>query len=163
MAFKLYELTQQYQEILNLINEYETDDPAILDTLEAIDDAIDDKLTSAAYIIKTLQAESKALKDEEDRLAKRRKVRDNNAARLKEYIQNALEATGRTKIDGGSITLRLQNNPPSVLIRDDKAIPGHYLIERQPDIDKKGILADLKEGIEVEGAELKQGKSLRIQ
>ena len=163
MAFKLYDLTQQYQQLKDLIDEHEADSPALIDTLEAVDEAIEDKLENIAKLIRTLEAESEAFKKEELRFQAKRKVRENNTKRLKAYAQEALEATGRTKIEGGTFTFRLQKNPPSVFIRDDKLIPAHYLIEQQPAIDKKGILEDLKNEIHVDGAELKQGRSLRIQ
>lgn len=162
MAFKLYDLTQQYQQIKDLIDEHETDSPALIDTLESIDGAIEDKLENIAKLIRTLEAESEAFKKEELRFQTKRKVRENNTKRLKAYAQEALEATGKRKIEGGTFTLALQKNPPSVLISDDKLIPAHYLIEQEPTIDKKSILEDLKNEIHVDGAELKRGQSLRI-
>lgn len=130
--------------------------------MESIEDVIEDKLNSTAIIIKTLEAEAAALKTERDRLAKREKALTNNAKRLKDYAQDALIATGRDKIKGATFTLRMQNNPPSANILDNKLIPGHYLIEQEPAIDKRALLDDLKEGIAVDGAELRQGRSLRI-
>src|SRR5690606_22721486 len=100
--------------------------------------------------------------DEEDRLKKRRQSYENNAKRLKVYAEEALLATGKDKVKGATFTLRMQNNPPSALITDEKIIPGHYLIEVAPAIDKKAMLEDLKNGIAVEGAELQQKRSLRI-
>lgn len=162
MAFKLYELTAAYQEVLDLITDNEVEHEGFADTLESIDDAIEEKLNSTAIIIKTLDAQAKALKEEEDRLKKRRQALENNSKRLKAYAEDALIATGRDKIKGSTFTLRMQNNPPSALILDEKVIPGHYLIEVAPAIDKKAMLEDLKNGIEVEGAELQQKRSLRI-
>lgn len=162
MSFRLYELTHQYQELLDHITESEVEHPGFADTLESIEDAIEDKLNSTAIIIKTLESQAKALKDEENRMKKRRQSFENNIDRLKDYARQALEATGKDKIKGNNFTLRMQNNPPSANILDNKVIPGHYLIEQEPAIDKKGLLEDLKNGIAVEGAELKQGRSLRI-
>lgn len=162
MSFRLYELTTAYQELLDHMTESEEDHPGFADTLEAIDDAIEEKLNSTAIIIKTLEAQAKALKDEENRLAKRRKSYENNASRLKDYARQALESTGKAKVTGNTFTLRMQNNPPSAFITNELAIAAHYLIEQQPTIDKKAMLDDLKNGIDVEGAELQQKKSLRI-
>jgi len=44
---------------------------------------------------------------------------------------------------------------------DDKAIPKNYYIEQEPALDKKALLADLKNG-DVPGAELQQSESIRI-
>lgn len=162
MSFKLYNLTQSYQEVLDLITDNEMEHEGFADTLESIEDAIEDKLNSTAIIIKTLEAQAKAIREEEDRLKKRRSAYENNAKRLKAYAEDALIATGKDKIKGETFTLRLQNNPPSALITDEKAVPSHYLIEVQPTIDKKAMLEDLKNGIAVEGAQLQQKRSLRI-
>lgn len=162
MAFKLYELTHQYQELLDLITESEADHPGFRDTLESIEDAIEVKLENTAKVIKTIEAEAKAIKAEEDRLKKRRQALENNAERLKDYAEQALIATGKERIKGGTFTLRLQYNPPSVRILDEKSIPAHYLVEQLPSIDKKGILEDLKNEIAVEGATLYRARSLRI-
>lgn len=162
MSFRLYDLTQSYQELLDHITESEADHAGFADTLESIEDAIEDKLNSTAIIIKTLESQAKALKDEEDRMKKRRQSLENNAKRLKDYAESALIATGKSKVVGQAFTLRLQNNPASALILDEKAIPAHYLIEQQPTIDKKGLLEDLKNGIDIEGAALQQKRSLRI-
>lgn len=162
MAFKLYELAASYQEVLDLITENEVDHPGFADTLASIEDAIEEKMNATAIIIKTLEAQAKAIKDEEDRLKKRRQTYENNAKRLKQYAQDTLEMTGLKKVEGANFTLRMQNNPPSAEIIDPKVIPGHYLIEQEPAIDKRGLLDDLKNGIYVEGAQLKQGRSLRI-
>lgn len=162
MTFKLYELKESYQRLLEYITESEEPIENFSDTLEAIEDAMDEKLNAVAVIYKTTLAHAEALKQEEARLRKRRQAYENNADRLKAYAQDALEATGRTKVIGSNFTLRIQNNPPSVQILDDKAIPAQYLIENMPSIDKKGIAEDLKKGIHVEGAELKKTKSIRI-
>lgn len=162
MAFKLYELNAQYQELLDLISDTEVDHASFADTLESIEEAIEDKLENTAKVIKSLEAEAKAIKVEEDRMKKRRQALENNAARLKDYAEQSLIATGKERIKGNTFTLRLQYNPPSVTIHDEKAIPAHYLIDQVPSIDKKGILEDLKNEIAVEGASLHRVRSLRI-
>lgn len=162
MSFKLYELTEQYQHLLNLIDEHETDSPALIDTLEAIDGAIEDKLDNIAKLVRTLEAESEAFKKEELRFQTKRKVRENNTKRLKAYAQEALEATGRKKVEGATFTLALQKNPPSVEVLDEKLIPPTYFIPQDPTLDKKSLLAQLKAGQSIAGVDMKQTESLRI-
>jgi hypothetical protein len=59
-------------------------------------------------------------------------------------------------------TFNIQKNPPSVEVLNDSAIPKNYFVEQDPVLNKKAILADLKNGIEVPGAEMKQSEGLRI-
>ena len=51
---KLYELTEQYDGVMNLLYDGETDEQTILDTLEAIEGEIEDKADNYAKIIKTM-------------------------------------------------------------------------------------------------------------
>lgn len=157
---RIYELTDAYQQIITLMEEGDAVDLA--DTLESIEEALEVKLENTAKVIRTIEAEAAALKAEEDRLKKRRTTMENNVSRMKQYIFEAMQKTGKEKLKGVHVSLRLQVNPPSVNLLNDKAIPAHYLVEQLPTIDKKAVLQDLKNGIAVEGAELKQDKSLRI-
>lgn len=156
---RIYELTDAYQQIINLMEEGDAD---LTDTLESIDEALEVKLENTAKVIRTVEAEANAIKVEEERLKKRRQVMLNNADRMKQYIFEAMQATGKEKLKGVHVSLRLQNNPQSVNVLNDKAIPAHYLVEQPSTVDKKALLQDLKNGIAVEGAELKRGKSLHI-
>lgn len=156
---KIYELTDAYQQIIHMM---EAGDADLTDTLEAIDEALELKLENTAKIIRTIEAETNALKLEEERFRKRRQVMENNIDRMKQYIFEAMQTTGKERLKGNHITLRLQSNPPSVHLLNMESIPAHYLVEQPSTVDKKAVLADLKNGISVEGAELLQKKSLRI-
>ena len=157
---RIYELTDAYQQVITLMEEEGGADLA--DTLESIDDALELKLENTAKVIRTFEAQAEALKTEEDRMRKKRQTYQNNVDRLKSYIFEAMQATGKDKLKGVHVSLRLQNNPPSVNMLNAQAIPAHYLVEQPSTVDKKAVLQDLKNGIAVDGAELKQDKSLRI-
>lgn len=157
---RIYELTDAYQQIIQRIED--GDEMDFTDTLESINETLDIKLENTAKVIRTFEAQGEALKREEERMKKKRQTYENSVERMKRYIFDAMQATGKDKLKGVHVSLRLQNNPPSVNMLDDKAIPAHYLIEQPSAVDKKAVLADLKNGIAVEGAELKQEKSLRI-
>ena len=75
----LYELTEQYEEVLNLLYDGETDEQTILDTLESIEGEIEDKADNYARIIKNLSAEAEMVKTEADRLNRRRKSLEDRA------------------------------------------------------------------------------------
>ena len=157
---RIYELNNAWQEIIHRMEE--GDELDLTDTLESIEEALEVKLENTAKVIRTIEAEAAAIKSEEERLKKRRNAMENNVGRLKNYIFESMQITGKERLKGVHVSLRLQNNPPSVNMLDDKAIPAHYLVEQPSTVDKKAVLQDLKNGIAVEGAELKQEKSLRI-
>lgn len=90
---------------------------------------------------------------------------ENGIEKLKMLMQMAMTAAGEKKITCGTFTTSIQANPPKAVIDVplDK-IPEQYLIAQEPTVDKKAILADLKEDATyLEGiAHLEQGESLRI-
>lgn len=154
----LYELTEKYKQIQELI---ENGSDNLDDTLESLDDAIDDKLIGYASIIRNLEADVNAIKEEKKRLSDKQRTLENSIERLKDNVKTNLKATGKSKLKAGLFTLSLAKTPPKAVILDDKAIPKHYYIEQQPVLDKRALLDALKQG-EVKGAKLEQTESLRI-
>ena len=93
----LYELTANYETILNLLYDEETDEQMILDTLESIEGDIEEKADGYAKIIKELEARRDARKAEAKRLTDSAKVFDNRVNALKQNLFNAMKQTGKTK------------------------------------------------------------------
>ena len=72
-----------------------------------------------------------------------------------------MEQTGRKKVKTKLFTVSLQKNAPSLEITDEKNIDdSYYIVERK--LNKRELLSDIKEGLIVDGVELKQTESLRI-
>ena len=157
---KLYELAQNYAQLLEMAEEMDTD--AIVDTLSALQDAIEDKAENIAKLVKNLEADVKVIKEEEQRLAERRRVIEVKIERLKTYLQEQLEVAGLQKVKRPTITVSIQNNPPSVDLIDETLIPADFLIPQPAKVDKKSILERLKKGESVPGVTLKQTKGVRI-
>ena len=158
----LYELTGQYQELLDMAEAEDVDPQVIADTMEAVGGEIEDKAEGYACIIKQLEADAVALKTEEERLAARRKSVENNIRNMKETLQNAMYATGKTKFKTNLFSFGIQKNPASLFIADMDMVPGRFMVP-QPDLpDKAAIKEYLKENGDQSWAQLTQGESLRI-
>lgn len=159
---KLYELTQAYENINNLMDD-ETMDTAVLETaLQQIEADITAKCQNIAILMKGLEAEIDAHKAEEKRLAERRRALEGKRDWLKNYLATELDKVGLEKVKAGVFTVALQNNPPAVEITGQ--VPAEFvtIIPEQYQPDKKRIAEYLKAGNVVDWAQLKQGKSLRI-
>jgi hypothetical protein len=157
---KLYVLTQSYTQLLELADSM---DPEVFqDTLQSIEEEIEDKAENTAKLIRCLDADAKAIKDEEQRLSDRRKSIENKVAGIKEYLQSQMEFAGIDKVKRPTVTVSIQTNPPSVLIKDESLIPIQYMVPVAPRIDKKAILQMLKDDEEVPGCEIQQLRSVRI-
>ncbi|KQB92140.1 hypothetical protein GEPA3_2920 [Geobacillus sp. PA-3] len=156
---KLYELAANYAELLNMAEEMESE--ALVDTLEAIRDEIELKAENIAKLIRNLEADAKAIREEEKRLNEKRTAIENKVKRLKSYLVEQLEHAGIQKIKRPTITVYIQDNPPSVNVVDMSVIPAEFL-KQKVEVDKKSILERIKSGEQIPGVELKQEKGVRI-
>lgn len=157
---KLYELTQSYNQVLYMAEDL--DQQTLLDTLESIQDSIEDKVENTAKLAKTFEAYAKAIKAEEDRLSSRRKALENKVISIKKYLLEQLELAGIKNVKRPTITVAIRNNPASVKVLDETLIPTEYLVPQPSKVAKKDILAVLKNGQAVPGVELTQTKGLQI-
>jgi hypothetical protein len=156
----LYELTDSYLKVLELI---ENGEEGLEDTLESLNDTIELKADGYARIIRNLEANAVALKTEIDRLTNRRRSIENSIDRLKENLKNAMIATGKEKIKTDLFNVTVVNNPVAVNVIDEKLIPEKYFkVEIIRKLDKISLRDAIKNGEEIQGAELMQGKGLRI-
>lgn len=161
----LYELSEQYQMLLVLAEDPDTDPEIFADTLEGLDGALEDKADAYAKVRATLLGESAALKAEIDRLTARKRAIDNNIDRMMESLENAMILTGKTKFKTSLFSFGIQKNPAAVVMDEPyiENIPEEYLIPQDPKIDRQKIKDDLKAGKDLGGiAHLEQGESLRI-
>lgn len=114
----LYELTENYQQLLDLLQSVDTSQPEnkqlLDDTLESISDAFDVKVEGYAMIMNQLKADIKTIKDEIDRLNEKKTAYQNNLERMKKALSIAMMATGKEKVKTARFSIWIQNNPPSV-------------------------------------------------
>jgi hypothetical protein len=160
----LYELTGNAERLTAALTGELTDEEwvALRQEYEDNAEAITDKLDGYAKAIRNLTAESVSYQTEEARLAGLRLTVDRNIARMREAVELAMRACGETKVKTTIGTWAFQKNPPSVNVLNAAKIPADYMKQPDPVIDRAAILAKLKAGEAVEGAELKQGDSLRF-
>jgi hypothetical protein len=162
-TLKLYELSAEYLEAMEALAEIDDLPPeAIADTLEGLAGAWEDKALNVARYVRNLEAEAEAIVDARDRMERRAKAASKQAARLKAYLKAELERTG-LKPKAPDLALRLQNNPPSVVLDDPTKIPKLYQrTETVTTILKADISVALKAGKKVRGAHLEQSTRLVI-
>ena len=164
----IYELSEEFLTLWTLMEDGTLDDEALADAFDVAVGDLSAKLEGYCKFIKNLESDIAGLKEEEKRLATRRKTMENTIERAKAAMQNAMHIAGEKKMPAGTFTVSLQQNPPKVILDEPyiENIPEKYLIPQEPTINKKLILEDLKEGFvipELEGvAHLETGESLRI-
>ncbi len=159
--FKLYELTEMYRNVWDLVGDEEADLDSLENALQGIEDNINSKAENTAKLIKNIDGDIKTLREEERRLQARRRALENKQKNIKEYLEIQLKNMGVDKVKTPLFTVAIQNNPQSVDIVDENLIPEDF-IQYKKSISRRDILKALKEGKEIPGATIKQTRSLRI-
>ena len=149
---KLYELTEQYDKLLNLGVDTETgelfDDETLFKAkLAEIQDAIEVKAENLGKVYLMLTAEAKQADDEIRRIEKIRNANRHNAQWIREYLLDQLQLAKIDSVEKPTIRINLRTNNPSVEVVDQSAIPEDYLrvIPAQYEADKVLILNHWKE------------------
>lgn len=144
----------------------ETGEILDFDRLEQLQMARDQKLEGVALYIKDLAAEAAAIKAEEAALAERRKAKENKAARLKEYLTNALGGqsfeTARVRLSFRSSVAVEISDEATLLDWLEKHSKENCINYKAPEIRKGEVGKLLKEGEEVPGAVLAERQNIQI-
>ncbi len=96
--------------------------PELEQALADLDGKADFKIESVALYIREQLAQASAIKVEEERLHARRKVRENAADSLKQYLHREMDRLGKTKVNGVLATVAIQKSPPAVTCALDEAL-----------------------------------------
>lgn len=158
----LYELTDEWLQLLQLAEDGEIDQDVFADTLEGLDFEIELKADGYAKVIAELDHTIAALKAEEKRMSSRRKAMENHIDQMKKSLFEAMRSTGKEKFKTDLFSFSIRKNPASVIL-DTTDIPEEYLVPQDPVVNKKQIMADLKAGKDLTGlAHLEQTERLQI-
>lgn len=157
----LFELTENY---VKFFTEFENADEVTEEMQEMADNLnveIEEKCDNYAKMIRNLEADVEAFKNQEKIFNEKRKSGENKISWLKKNLQSSMEQTGRKKVETELFTISIQKNKPALEITDENNIDdSYYIIERK--LNKKELLSDIKEGLIIDGVGIKQTESLRI-
>ena len=153
----LYELTGQFLDIYNL----ELDEETKLDTLESIDRNSDyeNKVENYIKVMKNLEADIEARKAEINRLTGLNKADEKKKDHLKETLSASMQLTGHERVDTPLFKVSFRKSEAVEV--DDLLLPEAYKVATWK-ADKKRLKEDLKNGLEILGAELVERKNLSI-
>ena len=105
---KLYELTEQFLALQELVYDPEVDDQTLQDTMDGLWGEIEEKADGYAKIITGMKADIEALKAEENRLAARRKALENRQQALKNNLEANMREMGKTKFKTALFSFNIQ-------------------------------------------------------
>jgi folate-binding Fe-S cluster repair protein YgfZ len=151
---KLYEITGAMAEMQKLIDEGVPPEQ-LEDTLNEIQEDFDIKAQSCLFAMANLNGEIETTKSEEARLNARRKSKEKQLEKLKDYVLFNMKQLGKSKVDNGTMTATVRKGRQIVSIIDENSIPFDYKkVNTSIAVDKKKLFDDLKDGAEIKGAAL---------
>ncbi len=103
--------------------------------------------------LKRIEAEAKTIRDEENRLAGRRREFEKIGEAMRESIRMQLDNWGVKKVEGQKFTFALHKSPPAVEILCESLIPAEF-IDYKPIVRKNDVAKAIAEGREVPGAKV---------
>ena len=161
----LYELTQQFQFLQDLLENPEVDQQMVEDTIADLELDIEEKADGYAKVIRNMEGIIAAIKQEQDRLASKKATLENSIKRLKTNLQEAMITTGKTKFKTELFSFSIQKNggadPVIVDVETDELPDDLVTIVEKPNL--KAIADYIKETGDLTYAHFgERGESLRI-
>lgn len=157
---KLYEIRQEIENLMNLIDEDGTIEESSFAQLEELAIAEEDKLENIGLLLKNWTAEAKAIREEEKALADRRRATENQAERLKEYAGNYMLKSNRSEFKTAKVRLSFRKST-AVQVDDDELIPDEFW-QVKKEISRSLISKALKDGQAVAGCQLIERQNLQV-
>ncbi len=131
----LYDLSQEYRQIAEAIdNEDEAPDGAA-ELLAAIEGDIDHKVENCVKLLDQWEADEAELKAHAERIRSRIGVMRNRQRRLREWVLLNMQLTGINKIESPWFTMNLVQGRERVVVDDADDVPdAHCRIQRTPNL-----------------------------
>lgn len=166
----LNEITQAYSDLLLQIDDAEgVVDDDILAELDGAEFDLADKVERCLSLAQSMAATARAEKDRAAKVLDHARAMENASSRLLEWVKVNLEAVGLTKIEAGTYTAKIAKVGPSANVDDmvfmlwaqEQGRDDLITVKPAPDPapNKREILAALKRGDEIKGAELITGRT----
>lgn len=143
---------------------------AWFDTLDGIEEEFECKAENIACYIKQLDGELELLKKQKAAFERRRKAKENQLARMKDYLLVCMQKINRKSVETALAKITVKNNAESAQFADEKDFIDmciskgldNYLRYKDPEINKTAVKSALKSGQIIPGAKLGRKQSLVI-
>jgi len=160
---KLYEISNEFQNIVDLIENCDEMSPELIDKLNNVSENASEKVINVAAYIKNLEAESDTMQLYLNNMRNRQDRVEKRIESLKEYLKYNMDILKLNKVESPEFDVQLRANNYSLDLFDQTAIPKEYFRTKESiSISKQDIIKDLKVGCDVPGARFVTTKSVLI-
>lgn len=123
----------------------------------------DTKALRVAKFLNHIKAQQEIVKLEVDRLQKKMKQLGSTFDNLHDLLLWQMQGFGKTEIKDPILSIKIRDNPPSVIIEDESLIPNDYKTEKTTvTVNKTRIKAAFKAGEQVDGANIVNSQRLEF-
>jgi len=160
---KLYEISSEFQKVVDLIENCDEMSPELIEQLNAVSDNASAKVLNVAAYIKNLEAESASMDSYINNMQDRQLKITKRIESLKDYLKYNMDILKLTKVESPEFDVQLRANQYSLDLFDQTAIPKEYIKTKETvTISRQDIIKDLKVGCDVPGARFVTTKSVLI-
>ncbi len=160
----LYDLALEWRDLVGLLEQPAIDQEAVSTELARVAQDIRAKAYGIATVVQGIDNKVSQLKNEEARLAAKRKTYESAGDRLRAYTLAQMQIIGEDRIDTGTFLLTIRTNPPACTVVDAALVPHEY--ERTKitiDVDRRAILEHYKSTGEIPpGVSITRGERLEM-
>lgn len=129
------------------------DEETLTDTLEGLTD-LHEVIAAIVRSALTSEALAEGLKVHIARLQDRHQRFLRRADACRQIARDAMLEADLKTLRAPDFTLSVKMGNPGLVLTNERAIPSEYWRPQEPRLDRKGLLSDLKRGLDVEGAML---------
>ena len=161
---RLYDIAQEYNQLLQLVDNGELTAEMVADTLESINAEFDAKALNCMMVVAQLDSDSSGIDGQIARLKMLKSSIDSSRENLVEYVKAGMLAVDKDKLDLGLFKLSIRKATVQLGAVDESKVPAKFwvTIPESKRLDRAALLA-VRKLEEIEGVELGESKrSLQI-
>jgi isopentenyl diphosphate isomerase/L-lactate dehydrogenase-like FMN-dependent dehydrogenase len=146
---KLYEMADQYTQALEHMQDADSYEK-FKDTLDSLDEPMQDKLDNIGLLRQNKLAEAEALKAEAKRLTDRAKAAEREADALATYVEFTMRRNNFKKLETPHFKFSFRKST-ALIVSDIENVPEHFLKPQPPKPDVAGMKKYIKQIFDEKG------------
>lgn len=139
MNSKLMDLAAEYRALAERLMDMDLPEEVVTDTLEGEALPLEQKCDSVVWVAWSMDGLAAQIREREKELAARRRALEARAARLRDFVKEAMKLAGISLVETPNWKLRVKKSAPAVVIDASTQVPVEYMRFPEPpppEIDK---------------------------